>query len=193
MNKLGVFALASVVYSFGFSFHVCMAQSQADVDRINRNFDRIKVGKFQVPGEIQRPGDIQVPKGVQEIKEKCKERLLVSSDTLFEFDKYTLTPKAAAALSALGPVVRQYARHPITIEGHTDAKGNDTYNQKLSEQRAKAVHDWLATNQFIYSTSGIVGYGKKQPVAPNENADGSDNPQGRAKNRRVEIVIDTCH
>jgi outer membrane protein OmpA-like peptidoglycan-associated protein len=175
-----------------------IAQSQADIDRINKNWDKIKVGPIQTPGEIQTPkgnwqvpGEIQVPKGIQQITEKCKHRLLIKADTLFDFDKYTLTEKSAAVLSQLGPALKQFGVHPITIEGHTDAKGSDDYNQKLSEKRAEIVRDWLVYYKFIPAAS-VAGFGKRQPVAPNTNPDGSDNPEGRALNRRVEIVVDTC-
>ena len=140
-------------------------------------------------GQIARKGAVPI----YEHKEGCQHHLSVGSDTLFEFDKYSLTPQAADTLNDLGPRIQKLGKHPLTVEGHTDSIGTDEYNQKLSEQRAGAVKDWLDAHHFIPGTASIIGYGKKKPVAPNTNPDGSDNPDGRQKNRRVEIVVDTCH
>jgi outer membrane protein OmpA-like peptidoglycan-associated protein len=161
-------------------------------------------GNWQTPGQIQQPrgpwqtpGDIQVPKGIQDIhreKSKCEQRTVVGSDALFDFDKDQLNPDAEQTLAVLGPMLQQAANHPVTIQGYTDSIGTDTYNQGLSERRARSVVQWLVAHNYLKSGSAQVqGFGKKNPVAPNGNPDGSDNPLGRQKNRRVEIIIDTCH
>jgi outer membrane protein OmpA-like peptidoglycan-associated protein len=78
----------------------------------------------------------------------------------------------------------------VTIEGHTDGRGADDYNQKLSEARAASVKQWLvATAQVNGATIATRGWGKAKPVAPNAKPDGADDPDGRAKNRRVEVVV----
>ena len=159
---------------------------------------------WQKPGEIRQPkgpwrtpGEIQVPKGIQAIEkreEACEQRMVIVADALFAFDKATLSPGAAETLKALGPMLKQKAgTHPVTIEGHTDAVGTDSYNQQLSEKRAKAVETWLVSNGDL--AAGIAktkGFGKLKPVAPNARPDGSDDPEGRQKNRRVEVVVNTC-
>jgi outer membrane protein OmpA-like peptidoglycan-associated protein len=157
---------------------------------------------IQTPGAVlppkgpwQKVGDIQIPKGISAIsvrKEPCKHHVSICSDTLFEFDKSTLTPDAEAALKLAAAKVQALGLHPISIEGHTDAKGDDEYNQKLSEKRAERVKNWLLENHVVDPRAKVVGFGKKQPVAPNTNSDGTDNPKGRQRNRRVEIVVDTC-
>ena len=159
-------------------------------------------GQWQKPGEIQqpkgpwqKPGEIQVPKGIQAIhaqESACEQRLTTVADALFEFDKATLAADAEQTLAALGPQIAQRGTHPIVIEGHTDSIGSDAVNQRLSEQRARAVRVWLAAHSFLPATTPTKGYGKDRPVAPNANPDGSDNPAGRQKNRRVEVVIKTC-
>lgn len=144
-------------------------------------------GTWQVPGQIQKPGDIQ------KVKEQCRSRYLVASDTLFDFDKSDLTAAAEKVLGSLGPMIQKEGQHPISIEGYTDSIGGDSYNQALSERRARAVDDWLTARGFLKaSATSIQGYGKSKPLAPNTKPDGSDNPEGRQKNRRVEIVVDTC-
>ena len=118
--------------------------------------------------------------------------LAVVADALFEFDKANLNPAATETLAALGPEIEKTGAKPIAVEGHTDALGSDAYNQKLSEARAKSVRDWLAEHQFVPATLAIKGYGKTRPVAANQKPDGSDDPEGRQKNRRVEVVVSAC-
>lgn len=157
---------------------------------------------WQTPGEIQQPkgpwqqpGEIQVPKGIQAIRtqqETCAQRFLVGSDALFEFDKATLTPDAEVTLKALVPLLAKAGAHPATVEGHTDGKGSDSYNQTLSEKRAQTVRDWLAAHGALPASTPTRGWGKRHPVAPNTRPDGSDDPAARQKNRRVEVVLNLC-
>lgn len=156
----------------------------------------LKPGEIQQPkGPWQKPGEIQVPKGIQAVRSSdtsCERRVSVVADALFDFDKSDLRPDAVETLAALGPEIARAGQHPVVVEGHTDAIGTDAYNQPLSERRARAVRDWLARQGIIPATSPIKGYGKLRPVAPNQTQDGRDNPEGRQKNRRVDIAIDTC-
>ena len=115
-------------------------------------------------------------------------RIALSADVLFDFDKAELKPEAAASLSKVAAVLRSQPDATAVIEGHTDGKGNDAYNQKLSEQRAETVRRWLAQNGATMKIASR-GHGKKKPVAPNTTKDGKDDPEGRQKNRRVEIVV----
>ena len=149
----------------------------------------------QPKGTWQQPGEIQVPKGIQAIRaeeEKCAKRFLVGADALFEFDKATLTPDAEETLNALVPLLAKAGKKPMTVEGHTDAKGSDDYNQTLSEKRAAAVKDWLVAHGAAPASTPTRGWGKRRPVAPNTRPDGSDDPAGRQKNRRVEVILDLC-
>lgn len=159
-------------------------------------------GHWQTPGAIhtpsgpwQKPGAIQVPKGIQAIKattSTCTRSLNVGADALFAFNQSTLNPDAEKTLSLLGPMIRKAGKHPIHIDGHTDAIGSDDYNQGLSERRARAVRNWLVAHHYVAPDTPIQGFGKRRPVAPNTKPDGADDPLGRQKNRRVEIVIETC-
>lgn len=156
-----------------------------------------KPGEFQQPkGNWQKPGEIQIPRGIQAIRvddKTCLHRLSVVADALFAFDQVTLTPQAEETLQALIPLLAKEGKHSLLIEGHTDALGSPEYNMNLSLKRAQAVRDWLSTHQVIQSGSTTKGYGETHPVAPNKKPDGSDDPAGRQKNRRVDLVIDTCH
>lgn len=116
----------------------------------------------------------------------------LSADVLFDFDKHDLRPEAVPSLKKVAEVLRAHGGSPVRIEGHSDGKGSDAYNQRLSEKRALSVRDWLVKNGGV-SASGITtrGWGKTRPIAPNMHPDGSDDPEGRKKNRRVEITVRT--
>ena len=132
------------------------------------------------------------PKPVEVIVSKCEERLRVGSDFLFDFDRAEVRPEADVALEEVAKHIIAAGRRAM-VEGHTDAKGSEGYNQALSERRASAVR--LALLDIGVSDSRLItrGFGKSRPIAPNEHADGSDDPDGRQKNRRVEVVINTCN
>ena len=107
-------------------------------------------------------------------------------DVLFAFGSAELTPAAREAIAAVDDEIGG-GTGTVTIEGHTDAIGSDADNQALSERRAAAVRGALeaALGSGYQYTS--VGFGETRPVAPNTKPDGSDDPDGRALNRRVEI------
>ncbi len=115
-------------------------------------------------------------------------RIALSADVLFDFDKADLKPEAKPSLDKVVAVLRTYPKARATIEGHTDGKGNDKYNQKLSESRAESVRKWLAANGAGLEMS-TRGWGAGKPVAPNAKPDGKDDPEARRKNRRVEISV----
>jgi outer membrane protein OmpA-like peptidoglycan-associated protein len=124
------------------------------------------------------------------IKEtKTEVRIELSGDILFDFDKATLRPAATPVLERVAEVIRKYGKPMVRIEGHTDSKGSHDYNVKLSQRRADSVKDWLVKNGAIGGALVTKGFAETQPVAPNQNPDGSDNPEGRQKNRRVEIIV----
>ena len=117
-------------------------------------------------------------------------RIALAADVLFDFDKASLKAEARPALGKVVDVLKSYPRSKARIEGHTDGKGDAAYNQKLSERRAESVRAWLAANGASLSMS-TRGWGKAKPVAPNTRPDGKDDPDGRQKNRRVEIAVST--
>ncbi len=127
--------------------------------------------------------DLQVKETETEV------RIELAADVLFEFDKATLLPKAEDTLKKAAEFIGQRAKGIVRIEGHTDSKGDDAYNQRLSERRAESVRQWLARRGLTDLRFSSKGLGETQPVAPNTKPDGADDPEGRQKNRRVEIVI----
>jgi outer membrane protein OmpA-like peptidoglycan-associated protein len=114
----------------------------------------------------------------------------LAADVLFEFDKADILPKANEALQKAAAVIREKGKGNVRIEGHSDAKGADDYNQKLSLKRAKSVQIWFVEKGGLKAMKfETIGWGEAKPVAPNTKPDGSDDPEGRQKNRRVEITV----
>jgi outer membrane protein OmpA-like peptidoglycan-associated protein len=112
------------------------------------------------------------------------------ADVLFDFDKADIRSDAALSLKEVARILREQAKGPVRVEGHTDGKGAPAYNQKLSEQRARSVVQWLSTTEGLTSVQfATKGFGATKPAAPNTNPDGSDNPENRQRNRRVALVF----
>lgn len=113
----------------------------------------------------------------------------VESDVLFDFDRSDIKPQANSVLARVASVIRQRRARSIAVEGHTDAIGTPQYNMALGERRADAVRDWLVHTGFPLTLFHVASFGATHPVAPNVRPDGSDNPDGRRLNRRVEIIL----
>lgn len=148
--------------------------------------------KFNTVDLVSNAGNIGGQIKDLAVKETITEfRIELAADVLFEFDKAVILPKAEQTLKqAAAFIAEKAANSTVRIEGHTDSKGDDNYNQKLSDQRAKAVKDWFADKGGLKKIKfKPQGLGEQQPVAPNAKPDGTDNPEGRQKNRRVEIIV----
>lgn len=104
-------------------------------------------------------------------------------DVLFDTGKFTLRPAAREKLARLAGIVLAYPKLVLEAEGHTDSIGGDEFNQKLSQQRAEAVRDYLVSQGVVDSQVSARGMGKTLPIASNDTA------QGRQQNRRVEIIV----
>jgi outer membrane protein OmpA-like peptidoglycan-associated protein len=114
----------------------------------------------------------------------------IEADVLFDFGRADIKPAAAADLQKVADSIKKEtpAGSIVQVDGHTDAKGDPAANQRLSEQRAKAILEWLATKGGVDRTRlKATGYGETKPVAANTTSSGADDPGGRAKNRRVVI------
>lgn len=109
--------------------------------------------------------------------------LNMPSGVTFAFDSSNLTPAATSALNDVANVLVQYPDTRVNIAGHTDSTGDASYNQGLSERRARSVGNYLIQAGVSGSRLNMVGYGENQPVASNATE------SGRAQNRRVEITL----
>ncbi len=105
------------------------------------------------------------------------------SDVLFDTGRYTLKPGAREKLAKVAGIILSHPGLTIAVEGHTDSVGSDEYNQKLSENRANAVREFLVGEGIKSENITSQGFGKTKPVADNSTA------AGRQRNRRVELVV----
>ena len=115
---------------------------------------------------------------------KTEIRIELPSDVLFDFDKSNIRPDAREALSKVAVVIASHTGKTVWVEGHTDSRGDEEYNMKLSFRRAESVKQWLVDREKLTHTKfQIDGWGESKPIASN------DTDEGRQKNRRVEIII----
>lgn len=111
--------------------------------------------------------------------------ITLDNSVLFEVGKSELLPNARQRLKQVADVLQMQEDRTITIEGHTDSQGSNSLNERLSEKRAESVKDYLVSRGIDSSRVRTVGFGEERPIASN------DSPEGRAMNRRVEIVLPT--
>ena len=132
----------------------------------------------------------QIKAAGAEIKETAAEiKISLQGEILFDFDKSNLRPAAESTLAQVAKMIGSYPKAQVLIEGYTDSKGSASYNAKLSDRRAVSVKNWFAKHGVAANSMQTHGWGAAKPVAPNTHPDGSDDPDGRQKNRRVEITI----
>jgi len=111
------------------------------------------------------------------------------NNVFFDFDKYDLRPESYVELDRVVGFLNEYPNIEIEMSAHTDSKGADDYNMTLSDNRARSVMDYIISRGISKTRIISQGYGETKPVATNSHADGSDNPEGRQLNRRVEFKI----
>jgi outer membrane protein OmpA-like peptidoglycan-associated protein len=107
----------------------------------------------------------------------------------FDFDKFSIRDESIIELYKLLVFMTSNPSVVVQISGHTDSRGADDYNLKLSLNRAKSVVAWLKDREIPSKRMMVKGFGESQHIAPNENPDGTDNPDGRQMNRRIELTI----
>jgi outer membrane protein OmpA-like peptidoglycan-associated protein len=139
----------------------------------------------QAQAEQARAEAADMQKQLSDLQAKQTDRgmVLTLGDVLFDTNQATLKPGAQSQLDRLASFMQKNEGTKVIIEGHTDSRGSDSYNQELSQRRAQAVADALAANGIDRSRVEAVGRGKALPVASNDTA------AGRQQNRRVEIVF----
>jgi len=154
-----------------------------------KNFTSVQflVEKLDDVAPLVGPGAVKAlktaPKKIEVIQEQGRIRIVLSSDILFDFDKSVLEPSAEAGLTEAKGIINKYPGAHVIIEGHTDDRGTQEYNLKLSDHRAQSVSDWLKRHGIQAGLVETKGYGKIRPRYPNTNED------NRHKNRRVEIIV----
>lgn len=118
-----------------------------------------------------------------------KNKAYALGNVYYEYDKFDLTPASKVVLDTLYDLMKENPALVIELSSHTDGKGADKYNMDLSQKRAESCVEYVVGRGIDKDRIVAKGYGKTMPIAPNTKPDGSDNPEGRAKNRRTEFKI----
>jgi outer membrane protein OmpA-like peptidoglycan-associated protein len=170
------------------------ARAQADADAAAAEARAAKAREAQHAAEQSAQ---QASQQAEQVRERLRQQLnqvlqttetargliVNMSDVLFDFNKYTLKPEAREKLAKVSGILLAYPGLKVQVEGYTDNIGSDDYNQKLSEQRAGGVRDYLVSQSVADANVSAKGFGKSDPIADNSTN------QGRAQNRRVELVV----
>ena len=173
-----------------------MAAAQNEADRLKREndaqrtsaqaeLDRAAKEKAQAEAEKAdlRSQLLMQFNAILQTRDTARGLIVNMSDVLFDTAKFSLRPLAREKLAKVAGIVSGHPGLRLDVEGYTDSVGGDEYNQRLSEQRGASVRDYLIQQGMPGSSVTTKGFGKSEPVASNDTA------QGRQRNRRVELVI----
>ena len=154
------------------------AAAQADAEKARQAAAQAEAEKGQLRAQL-----LAQLNSILQTRDSARGLIVNMSDVLFDTGSFTLKPGAREKLAKISGILLAHPGLTLQIEGHTDSVGGDEFNQQLSERRADSVRDFLAENGVSGSSITARGFGKTQPVASNETA------EGRQRNRRVELVV----
>ena len=154
------------------------AAAQAETEKARQAAAQAEAEKAQLRAQL-----LAQLNSILQTRDSARGLIVNMSDVLFDTGSYTLKPGAREKLAKISGIVLAHPGLSLQIEGHTDSVGGDDFNQQLSERRADSVRDFLAEQGVAGSSITARGFGKTQPVASNDTA------EGRQRNRRVELVV----
>jgi outer membrane protein OmpA-like peptidoglycan-associated protein len=152
--------------------------AEAEADKARQAAAQAEAEKAQLRSQL-----LSQLNSILQTRDSARGLIVNMSDVLFDTGSYTLKSGAREKLAKISGIVLAHPGLNLQIEGHTDSVGSDEMNQQLSERRADSVRDFLAEQGVAGSAISAKGFGKTQPVATNDTAD------GRQRNRRVELVV----
>jgi outer membrane protein OmpA-like peptidoglycan-associated protein len=152
--------------------------AQADAEKARQAAAQAEAEKAQLRSQL-----LAQLNSILQTRDSARGLIVNMSDVLFDTGSFTLKPGAREKLAKISGILLAHPGLTMQIEGHTDSVGGDEFNQTLSERRAGSVRDFLAENGVPGSSITARGFGKTQPVASNDTA------EGRQRNRRVELVV----
>ena len=175
-NKAQKFALMKIIKE-------TEAQEKLDTEMAKKDSDP------DIKEDVEETSE---PSNVEKDQNNSKEvpktnKHLVLDNSLFDYDKSSLGSKAIAPLKILVEYLKENPEKKAEIIGHTDNKGSKNYNLKLSKRRSQSVADYLINQGIDRKRLVVLGHGEEKPIAANQLPDGTDNPEGRKLNRRIEI------
>ena len=154
------------------------ASAQADLDRAAKEKAQAEAEKADLRSQLLTQFN-----AILQTRDTARGLIVNMSDVLFDTAKFSLRPLAREKLAKVAGIVSGHPGLRLDVEGYTDSVGGDEYNQRLSEQRGSSVRDYLIQQGMPGNSVTTKGFGKTQPVASNDTA------QGRQQNRRVELVV----
>ena len=154
------------------------AAAQADADKARKAAEQAESEKADLRAKL-----LAQLNTILQTRDSARGLIVNMSDVLFDTGSYTLKPGAREKLAKISGIVLAHPGLTLQIEGHTDSVGSDEYNQQLSDRRAGSVQEFLVQQGVAAGTVTAVGFGKMEPVASNDTA------EGRQLNRRVELVV----
>jgi outer membrane protein OmpA-like peptidoglycan-associated protein len=154
------------------------AARQTSLDDAARQTAQLQAEKVELRAQL-----LSQFNAILQTRDTARGLIVNMSDVLFDTGKFSLRPLAREKLAKVAGIVSGHPGLRLAVEGHTDNVGGDDYNQQLSEQRGESVRDYLTAQGMADGTVTSKGFGKTQPVASNETA------EGRQENRRVELVV----
>ncbi len=177
----------------GFRIPIPLDPAQFDTAKSSRTGSSLRL----VPSAAASASTESRIASVSDIRDELQARdtdrgtvVSLPGDVLFDFDKAEIRTSARPTLDKLAKLIDADPSTTIAIEGHTDSKGDDAYNKRLSERRAQAVRDYLKDVRGVAGDRMTTkGLGEDRPVAQNVTPEGRDNAEGMQKNRRVEVII----
>ena len=177
-NQANAAAAASEIDRLKTENQTQAAASQASLDNAARQTAQLQAEKVELRAQL-----LSQFNAILQTQDTARGLIVNMSDVLFDTGKYSLRPLAREKLAKVAGIVSGHPGLRLDVEGHTDNVGGDDYNQQLSEQRGESVRDYLTAQGMATASVTSKGFGKTQPVASNDTAD------GRQRNRRVELVI----
>ncbi len=166
------------------------AKAQADADRARAEADAAaarasaaEANKSAEDANAVREKLRSELNSVLATSETARGLIVHMSDVLFDTGKYSLKQNTQISLAKVAGILQAYPGLKLQVEGYTDSVGGEAYNQKLSENRADAVRDFLLAQGVSHDNMTSTGYGESNPVADNSTA------SGRSQNRRVQLVV----
>ncbi len=159
------------------------AEARAEKARVAQQAAEQSAQQATQQAEQERERLKQQLNQVLQTTETARGLIVNMSDVLFAFNQYNLKPEAREKLAKVSGILLAYPNLKLQVEGYTDNIGSDQYNQKLSQERADSVRDYLASQGVPGGNISAAGYGESDPIASNSTN------SGRAENRRVQLVV----
>lgn len=186
----GIHELIKVIIKEGNTMKVATGEvNDDDIITLVEEEDPTNVEITEVLVDLENPNAVDTTKTEPTVTEYANQGEFLK-DLYFKYDRVILIDESEIDYDATLNYLKDNPKAKVMIEGHTDSHGSSEYNWWLSSARANKIRNRLYEDGIAWGRMKTTGYGEDKPIAPNKNADGTDNPEGRQQNRRVHFVLD---